>query len=135
MLGGTAESGLCSTLYVLPAQEQLPLLVSMHRQNASTAPINHSAKEQLATMPQVCTVGLKSLRFYRSSSLQCNSLPPEIGRRTKRTLDSINIATKYCSSQTGITFCLRCIELDLARRISLLQTQDEKHATTTTTHH
>lgn len=63
------------------------------------------------------------LLFYSAIALQCNLLPPEIGsvnqnekkkRRKVKDTRQHQHSNKYCSSQIGITFCLGCIELDLA---------------------
>lgn len=91
--------------------------VSMHSQTASAAPTEQLANGLMAATPQTGTVGITVYFSPPQNLLQCNFPSPEFGRGTKKkkTLDSIDIATKYCSSQLGINFCLRCIELDLAR--------------------
>lgn len=116
MLGGRAESPLCSPDFMCPPSSGAASSSSVHALSSSlSSPTGQLVKEYLAETLQMWTVGLAVHFSTLLSLLQCNFLPPEIGRRTKKTLDSINIATKYCSSQIGITFCLRCIELDLAR--------------------
>lgn len=116
MSGGRAELHLCLPDVTCPPSSGAVSSSSVLAQSKSlSSPPDQLVTAQLAQTPQMWTVGIAVQLLYTAIALQCNFLPPEIGRRTKKTLDSINIATKYCSSQRGITFCLRCIELDLAR--------------------
>lgn len=65
MSGGRAESCLCLTSYVLPAQEPLSPLVSMHSQKASAGPTDQIAKAK------ICAAGLAVI-FSTPLSL-CNA--------------------------------------------------------------
>lgn len=125
MLGRQKQSLLpCLPRFTCPPSSGAASPSSVRAQSKSLEGLpDHLAKAYPAQMPLGFGRWASQLSFYSAIALQSNLLPPEIGgvnqngtkRRKVKDTRQHQHSNKYCSSQIGITFCLGCIELDLAR--------------------